>query len=88
MVRDLLRIKNPSFYSDRTINAEIFVAWGAILSIYLKVNSYNSDPVNIRNAVIIVVIGAFLTRLATYYVNVPSLKFRSDSEITIHKKDL
>lgn len=88
MLRNLLRKKHQSFYLDNTINSEIFVVWGAIFSVYLKVNSYNSDPVNIRNAVIIVVIGAFLTRLATYYLNVPSLKFRSDSEITIHKKDL
>jgi hypothetical protein len=47
---------------------------------------YNPDSTEIRNAVIIVAVGAFVTRLVAYYFNVPNLKFRSDPKTQIHKE--
>ena len=49
-------------------------------SIYLDINSHNPDPGAIRNVVIVVAIGAFLTRMAAYYLKIPNLKFRSEPE--------
>jgi len=57
-----------------------------IFSIYLNINSYNPDSTGIRNAVIIVALGAFVTRLVAYYFNIPNLKFRSDPKTKIHKE--
>ncbi|MDP4708571.1 MAG: hypothetical protein NWS20_00995, partial [Rickettsiaceae bacterium] len=54
--------------------------------IYLNINSYNPDSTGIRNAVVIVAIGAFITRLIAYYFNIPNLKFRSDPKTKIHKE--
>jgi len=86
ILRDLLRKKDCISCLNGTINVEIFVIWGAIFSIYLSVNSYNSDPINIRNAVTIIVTGAFISRLMAYYFNIPNLKFRSEAQIKIHKE--
>ena len=59
----------------RAINAEVSIIWGLIFSIYLDIyvlthmfvrkhkNSHNPDPNAIRNVVIIVAIGAFVTKM-------------------------
>lgn len=61
-----------------TINAEVSILWGLIFSLYLDINSYNPDPTGIRNAVIMVAVGAFVTRLVAHYFKIPNIKFRAD----------
>jgi polar amino acid transport system substrate-binding protein len=86
ILRDLLRKKHYVICLNGAINAEVSVLWGLIFSIYLNINSYNPDSTGIRNAVIIVALGAFVTRLVAYYFNIPNLKFRSDPKTKIHKE--
>lgn len=78
MLRDLLRKSREVSCIAGPINAEIAVVWGLIFSIYLDMNSYDPDPTGIRNAVIIVALGAFISRMVAYYYNIPNIKFRSE----------
>lgn len=78
ILRDLLRKKHYIICLNGAINAEVSVIWGFIFSLYLDINSHNPDPTGIRNAVIVIAIGAFITRLIAYYLKVPNLKFRAD----------
>lgn len=80
MLRDLLRKKHYIICLNGAINAEVSIVWGLIFSIYLDINSHHPDPHSIRNVVIVVAIGAFLTRMAAYYLKIPNLKFRSEPE--------
>ena len=76
ILRDLLRKNHSILCLNGAINAEISIIWGMMFSIYLDINSYDPTPDGIRNAVIIVAVGAFVTRLMAYYLNIPNLKFR------------
>lgn len=78
ILRDLLRKKHNIVCLNGGLNAEISVIWGLIFSIYLDANSHNPDPTEIKNAVIFVAIGAFLSRLLVYYFNIPNIKFRRE----------
>ncbi|MBP9778277.1 MAG: transporter substrate-binding domain-containing protein [Rickettsiaceae bacterium] len=80
ILRDLIRKKHEIVCLTGTLNAEIGVLWGLAFSIYLNVNSYDPNPTGIRNAVIIVVTGCFLTRLVAHYFKIINVKFRSDNE--------
>jgi polar amino acid transport system substrate-binding protein len=80
VLRDLLRKEHHIICLNGAINAEVSIIWGLIFSIYLDINSHNPDPNAIRNVVIIVAIGAFVTRIAAYYLKLPNLKFRGEVE--------
>jgi polar amino acid transport system substrate-binding protein len=80
ILRDLLRKEHHIICLNGAINAEVSIIWGLIFSIYLDINSHNPDPNAIRNVVIIVAIGAFVTRVAAYYLKLPNLKFRGELE--------
>ena len=86
ILRDLLRKKHYIICLNGAINAEVSVLWGLIFSLYLDTNSHNPDPTGIRNTVIIVAVGAFITRLVAYYFKVPNLKFRAERKSKISKK--
>lgn len=77
IIRDLLRKDHKILCLNGTLNAEISIIWGIIFSIYLDINSYDPSPVGIRDAVVLVVIGAFVTRLMAYYFQIPNLRFRA-----------
>ncbi len=76
--RDMLKKDRviTCLYGD--IDPEISVIWGLIFSMFLSYNAYNPDPEVINYGVIAVVVGAFLSRLVAYYLNVPNLKFRKE----------
>jgi polar amino acid transport system substrate-binding protein len=78
ILRDLIRKERIMTCITGTFNAEIGVIWSLVFSIYLDVNSYNPSPNGIRNMVIFVVLGCFITRLATYYFNIPNVQFRNN----------
>ncbi|NRB10883.1 MAG: transporter substrate-binding domain-containing protein [Rickettsiaceae bacterium] len=82
ILRDLMRQKGKILCVSGTINAEVSVLWGLIFSIFLDINSHNPDPTNIQNTVIIVIVGAFLTRIFVHYFKIPNIKFRSKKKIT------
>lgn len=83
ILRDLLRKKHYIICLNGAINAEVSIIWGLLFSLYLDINSHNPDPTGIRNAVIVIAAGAFITRMGAYYFKVPNIKFRADTvEIT------
>lgn len=52
------------------------IFWGLIFSTFLDVNATHPDSVTIKYTVILVVIGAFVSRLLIYYLKIPNLRFR------------
>ncbi len=87
ILRDLLRKKHDIICLNGAINAEVSILWGLIFSLYLNATSHNPDPTGIRNAVIAVAIGAFITRMGAYYFKVPNLKFRAEPKVKVKKAE-
>jgi len=87
ILRDLLRKKHDIICLNGAINAEVSIIWGLIFSLYLNIASHNPNPTGIRNAVIAVAIGAFITRMVAYYFKIPNLKFRADPKIEATKTE-
>ncbi len=80
ILRDLIRKKHEIVCLTGTVNVEVGVVWGLAFSIYLNINSYDPDPTGIRDAVVVVVAGCFVSRLIAHYFNIINIKFRSDDE--------
>jgi polar amino acid transport system substrate-binding protein len=78
ILRDLLRTNRDIICLNGSLNAELSILWGLIFSIYLDINSYDTDPNGVRNIVIIIVVGAFVSRLLAYYLKIPNLRFREE----------
>lgn len=76
IIRDLLRTDRTITCLSEELNAEISVLWGIAFSVFLNINAHHPDPDMINYAVVVVVIGAFLTRLLVHYLKIPNLKFR------------
>ena len=83
ILRDLIRKKHEIVCLTGALNAEVGVAWGLAFSIYLNINSYDPNPSGIRNAVIVVVSGCFLTRLVVRYFNIINVKFRAEKDTNL-----
>ena len=49
----------------------------------MNINSYDPNPSGIRNAVIVVVSGCFLTRLVVRYFNIINVKFRAEKDANL-----
>jgi len=76
MFRDLFTNDKQLSALNGDINAEVSIIWGFIFSIFLKYNADDPDITIISLGVLVVVIGAFLTRLATIYYKIPNIRFR------------
>ena len=85
ILRDLLRKKDYVICLNGSINAEVSILWGLIFSLYLNINSHDPDPTGIRNAVIVVAVGAFSTRMLAHYFKIPNIKFRADSSPVVNE---
>jgi polar amino acid transport system substrate-binding protein len=83
ILRDLIRKKHEIVCLTGALNAEVGVVWGLAFSIYLNINSYDPNPSGIRNAVIVVVSGCFLTRLVVRYFNIINVKFRAEKDTNL-----
>ena len=90
ILRDLIRKKYEIACLSGTLNVEVGILWGLIFSIYLNVNFYDPSPTGIRDTVVIVVIGCFITRLMAHYFNITNIKFRASKDIDLAegKKDV
>ena len=86
ILRDLIRKEHDISCLSGSINAEISILWGLVFSIYLDLTSHNPDPNGIKNAVIIIAVGAFVTRLAAHYLKIPNLKFRNEAVASVSKE--
>jgi polar amino acid transport system substrate-binding protein len=77
ILRDLLSKEKVINLVSGSINAEIAIIWGFIFSIVL--NLYIDDNSNTMNYMIVAIItGAFVTKLAAYYLNIPNLRFHKE----------
>lgn len=78
ILRDLIRKDRIVSCISGEINAEVSVLWGFIFAMFLSYNAYNPNLDEIRYAVVVVIVGAFLTRMISHYMKIPNLKFRPD----------
>ncbi len=76
IIRDLIRKDREIICTNEEINAEISILWGLIFSTFLDINSTHPDPIVIKYTVILVVTGAFISKLLVHYLKIPNLRFR------------
>lgn len=76
IIRDMLRRDGVISSFSGSIGPEISLLWGLILGIILEQMTYNPTPEMIKLAVIVVVVGAFVTQLITHYFKIPNIKFK------------
>lgn len=77
MLRDLFRGEAIAEDAENTLGPEISLLWGVIFSVMLDYHAYNPNPDNIRNTVLICIIGAFTLRMVVYKYKVPNIRYRS-----------
>lgn len=77
IMRDLLSKKRDIVSLRGDIYPEIAVTWGLFLSLFLTFWQQNLNPDHIRYAVIVTVIGAFVSRIVVYHFNVKNVIFRN-----------
>ncbi len=76
IMRDLLSESRDIIALNGALYAEIAMIWGTLLSLFLI---YQSDSVSakpITYAVIVTIIGAFVTRLLCYFLKVPNIRLK------------
>ncbi|MFK7974325.1 MAG: substrate-binding periplasmic protein [Rickettsiaceae bacterium] len=83
IARDLIHTNHVII--NGSMNEEVSVFLGAIFSIYLDINACNLSATDIRNAAMVIIVGAFLTRILLYYFNVTNIYFTS-GERKLRKK--
>ena len=76
IVRDLMRKDRVITCMSGEIGAEISLIWGFLFGVFLEYSAHNPTPDKIKLAVVMVVAGAFLTRVVTHYLKVSNIHFR------------
>jgi polar amino acid transport system substrate-binding protein len=76
IVRDLIRKDRIIRCMSDEITSEISLVWGFLFGIFLEYSAHNPTSDKIKLAVVIVVIGAFLTGIITHYLRVSNIHFR------------
>lgn len=76
ILRDIVSDQQEITALSESIYAEIAIIWGVLLSVFLifQSDSVSADP--IKYAVGVTIIGAFLTRIACYYLKVDNIRLR------------
>lgn len=82
ILRDLVRKKRIIACLNGSVNAEIGIIWSLAFSVYLNITSYDPDPTGIRNTVIVVVTGCFITRVLADYLKLPNIHFRVEQLVS------
>ena len=76
-MRDLLsKDRHIAALDGRTIYPEISVIWGLMLSFFLIFQAHKMSKEPIQYAVMITVVGVFVTRMIIYIFDIPNLIFR------------
>lgn len=76
IVRDLMRKDRVITCMSGEISSEISLIWGFLFGVFLEYSAHNPTPDKIKLAVVMVVAGAFLTRVVTHYLKVSNIHFR------------
>ena len=76
IVRDLMRKDRVITAMSGEISSEISLIWGFLFGVFLEYSAHNPTPDKIKLAVVMVVAGAFLTRIVTHYLKVSNIHFR------------
>jgi polar amino acid transport system substrate-binding protein len=76
IIRDMLRRDGVIAYFSGSIGPEVSLLWGVVLGILLENITYNPTAEMIQKAVIIVVLGAFITQMIAHYFKIPNIKFK------------
>lgn len=76
ILRDLLRRDRVISCMSGEVSAEVSLLWGFIFGAFLEYSAHNPTADKIQLAVVVVVIGAFLTRIIAHYFGVSNIHFR------------
>lgn len=76
IVRDLMRKDRIITCMSGEISSEISLIWGFLFGVFLEFSAHNPTPDKIKLAVVMVVMGAFVTRLVAHYLKVSNIHFR------------
>lgn len=76
IVRDLMRKDRVITAVSGEISSEISLIWGFLFGVFLEYSAHNPTPDKIKLAVVVVVVGAFLTSVVTHYLKVSNIHFR------------
>ena len=76
IIRDLMRKDRVITCMTGEISSEISLIWGFLFGVFLEYSAHNPTPDKIKLAVVMVVAGAFLTRVVTHYLKVSNIHFR------------
>lgn len=87
ILRDIVRKGTTIASLHGDIYPEVAILWGEILSIFLIYDAYRIDANTIFYAVLVTVIGSFITRLCVYYYKLPNIKFGVSSFRGLSKKE-
>lgn len=76
IIRDMILNNGKVTCLNEEINIEVTILWGFLFSLFLDFSSYDPRPENINIAVIVTVIGSFVTKILTHYLAIPNIYFK------------
>lgn len=76
IIRDLIRKDRIIRCMSNEITSEISLIWGFLFGVFLEYSAHNPTSDKIKLAVVVVVLGAFLTGIITHYLKVSNIHFR------------
>jgi polar amino acid transport system substrate-binding protein len=76
ILRDMLSKKRYIEALEGEFYGEIAILWGFFLSVYILLSTKQAQPEYIEYAVVITIIGVFVSRLLVHYLRLPNLNFK------------
>jgi polar amino acid transport system substrate-binding protein len=76
ILRDMLSKKRYIEALEGEFYGEIAIIWGFFLSVYILLSTKQAQPEYIEYAVVITILGVFISRLLVHYLRLPNLTFK------------
>ena len=76
ILRDMLSKKRYIEALEGEFYGEIAIIWGFFLSIYILLSTKQAQPEYIEYAVVVTILGVFISRLLVHYLRLPNLTFK------------
>jgi polar amino acid transport system substrate-binding protein len=76
ILRDMLSKKRYIEALEGEFYGEIAIIWGFFLSVYILLSTKQAQPEYIEYAVIVTILGVFISRLLVHYLRLPNLTFK------------
>lgn len=76
ILRDMLSKKRYIEALEGEFYGEIAIIWGFFLSVYILLSTKQAQPEYIEYAVVVTILGVFISRLLVHYMHLPNLTFK------------